>query len=320
VLKIESIFSFKNKTVFLKKKKMKKILLIPTLLMALGFIACDKKKDNNETPTNEPAGPKLIFRLKLDSTQTRCDNFGQPAAVPSGHGAQSPIFNTFASHYIELAPTAMTPLGGGDVIYHGAEVGTGEATAIDFSKSIITKDGGIMYEVPISSVTPGTYTWARVSASYQNYSIKFKANGMNLSGTIASFVGYNTYIKNYTVKTQNVAVNANKLQGYWAFENDPIPYYPAQVIQGESAGVTTVPNPISGTSPIPAGSCVLTGQFPTPLTITGQETKDVVVEFSFSINKSFEWSDSLNNNIYEPLNGDVVTDMGLRGLIPKVIE
>lgn len=295
----------------------KNLLLIGLLI--IGAVACNKDKKDDDT-TTEPSGPKLIFRLQLDSTQVRCDNFGQPIAVPAGHGAQTPDFNTFASHYIELAPTAYTALGEGEVIYHGAEVTTGGVAAIDFSKSILAKDGDVVYEVPLSSVTPGTYTWARVSASYQNYTIDYRVNGYDVSGTLASFIGYNTYIGSYKVKTKDVAVNANKLQGYWAFESEDIPpYYSAEVIEGQASG-TTVPNPLHSTSPIPAGSCVLTGEFPTALKITGKETSDIIVDLSFSINKSFEWSDSLDNNIYEPLDGDVVTDMGVRGLIPSVAQ
>lgn len=294
-----------------------KTILLASLLI-IGTASCNK--DKKDDTTTENVGPKLIFRLQLDSTQARCNNLGQPAPVPSGHGAQTPVFNTFASHYIELAPTAYTALGDGEIIYHGAEVTTGGNAAIDFSKSKLTKDGEIMYEVPLSSVTPGTYTWARISASYQNYTIDYRANGYDVSGTIASFIGYNTYIGSYKVKTKDVSVNANKLQGYWAFESEDIPpYYFAEVIEGQAPG-TTVSNPLHGTSPIPAGSCVITGQFPTALKITGNETEDIIVDLSFSINKSFEWSDSLDNNIYEPLDGDVVTDMGVRGLIPSVAQ
>lgn len=61
------------------------------------------------------------------------------------------------------------------------------------------------------------------------------------------------------------------------------------------AGVTTVPNPIASTSPIPAGSCVVTGgKFSTPLVITGDEKNNVVVTLSLSINKSFEWTEVLS--------------------------
>ncbi|MDT9298300.1 MAG: hypothetical protein P5700_25460 [Arthrospira platensis PCC 7345] len=80
-----------------------------------------------------------------------------------------------------------------------------------------------------------------------------------------------------------------------------------------------MPNPISSTSPIPPGSCLVTGAFPSNLVITGNESSDVIVELSFSINNSFEWYDDNQNNIFEPLDGDTVVDMGVRGLIPTVL-
>jgi hypothetical protein len=60
----------------------------------------------------------------------------------------------------------------------------------------------------------------------------------------------------------------------------------------------------------------VTGAFTTPLTITGNETKDIKVTVSLSTNKSFEWKDHNLNGIFEPLDGDSVVNMGIRGLIP----
>jgi hypothetical protein len=99
------------------------------------------------------------------------------------------------------------------------------------------------------------------------------------------------------------------LQGYWGLET-------AYGVFSGDAPVTTVPNPIASSSPIPAGSCVVTGPFTIPLTITGKETKDIKVTVSLSTNKSFEWKDHNLNGIYEPLDGDSVVNMGIRGLVP----
>ncbi len=239
------------------------------------------------------------------------DNFGQPSTIPAGNAGQSPVFNVMSAHYVELTPTALTALGNGDVLYKAPEVTTGGSSAIDFSKAILTKEGGTFLSVPLSSVTPGSYEYLRVSLAYQNYDIKFSASGQNLTGTVASFIGFDTYISSYKIKDSSVSVNANELQGYWGFEN----IY--KVITGESKN-TTVPNPISTTSPIPAGSCVVTGAFAQPLTITGKETQNIVITVSLSTNKSFEWKDVNGNGIYEPLNGDSVVNMGIRGLIPIV--
>lgn len=256
-------------------------------------------------------GPQLIVKLKFDSTQTRLDNFGQPATVPSGNSAQSPVFFGMSTHYIELAPSMYTQLGDGEVIYKGVETSAGGSNAVDFSQAIVKGNEEVFISIPISEVTPGTYNWVRASLTYQNYDIKYKANGYFLTGRLASFVGFNQYISSYVIKNQSVVVNSNKLQGYWGFESF------GQIVEGQAPG-TTVPNPISGTSPVPPGSCVVTGDFDTPFTITGNETEDITLTLSLSTNNSFEWKDDNLNGIYEPLDGDTVVDMGLRGLEPII--
>lgn len=264
---------------------------------------------NNNNVTGAP--PALVFKFKFDSTQVRLDNLGNPATVPAGNAAQSPKFNLISSHYIELTPNATTAVGGGQVLYHAPETTAGGTNAIDFSHSIKVSEGQEFKRIPLSSIAPGTYQYLRVSLSYQNYQIKYKYGSYDLTGTLASFVGFNTYLTNYTINTQNVTVNANKLQGYWGFESM------GTVYEGQ-APATTVPNPLFATSPIPSGSCLVTGQFSAPLTITGNETSDIVITISLSTNKSFEWEDDDADGKYSPAAGDTVVDMGLRGLIPIV--
>ena len=120
-------------------------------------------------------------------------------------------------------------------------------------------------------------------------------------------------------------VNDDKKQGFWAFETNLSAAYSSynQVYSGDApAGSTTVVNPLFATSPIPAGSCVVTGKFAQPLVVTGNETGDMTVVLSFSINKSFEWKDT-NANGQLDFYGDGLTpseqivDMGLRGLLPS---
>jgi hypothetical protein len=288
------------------------------LTMVLFFLSCKKEKIEDETPVT-PAEPRLIFKVKLDPQQDRLDNFGQPATIPANHGAQTPLFNGISAHYIELTPNAFTQVGNGDVLYHAPETTQGGDLAIDHNQAVIVQDGEILFSIPISQVTPGTYQYARVSLGYQNYDIEFKVSNIEMTGTVASFVGYNTFITSHVIKTSTVEVNANRLQGYWAWETHPNQFIQAPIVNtGQSAG-TTVPNPISTTSPIPPGSCLVTGQFPANLTITGNETSDVVIELAFSINNSFEWYDADQNNIFEPLDGDTLVDMGIRGLIPMVL-
>lgn len=308
---------------------MKKFIL---LYMVAAFAAsCTKPQ--------EVTGSKLIFKFKFDSTQTRLDNFGNPSTMKAGNWGQSPVFHSMSAHYIELAPDSLTQLGYGDILYKAEETTTGGSLAIDFSKATFAGDGEAFFSVPLKNITAGTYKWLRVSLAYQNYDIKVlyknntlpaPYNEMLLDGRVASFVGFNTYITSYKVKDKSLTVNGNRKQGYGAFElfNLPagVPDQNPRDWQAPAVTTTTVPNPIAGTSPIPSGSCVVTGRFATSgLNITGNETKDIVVTVSLSTNKSFEWKDKNGDHLYQPLNAadnsiveDSVVDMGVRGLVPII--
>lgn len=280
-----------------------------------GLFMCSCKKEKTDQ-NNE--GPKINFTFHFDSTQARLNALGQEVAVGTGNGAQSPVFNVMSSHYVELAPNAFTALGGGQVLYKSAETTAGGETAIDFSQSKLAGQDEVFLSVPISSVSAGTYTWLRVSLAYQNYNIKYRYMNQMLQGTLASFIGFNTYLTSYHVKDSSLTVNGNRSQGYWAFESSYLGY--GFVSSGQApAGATTVPNPIFATSPIPAGSCVVTGQFETPLVISGNETADINIRVSLSTNKSFEWTEVANPGTYDPADGDVPVDMGIRGMLPKVL-
>ncbi len=289
-----------------------KYLFNLVLVILLATAGCKKTE-----PDVTPQPPQLIFKFKFDSTQARLNNLGLTSTMPIGHAGQSPIFNAMCAHYVELAPTMFTQLGGGQVVYHAPETTTGGSTAIDHNQSVKAGNNEIFLSVPISGIAPGSYDYLRVSLAYQNYNVKLQATlpvlgTQNLIGTIASFIGYNTYIDCYKIKDSTECVNGNKLQGYWGFET----VYSATT-GAAPAGATTVPNPIFSSSPIPAGSCVVTAPFAmAPLTITGSETADIVIVVSLSTNKSFEWVDTNSDGLWQPLTGENVVDMGIRGMIP----
>ncbi len=273
----------------------------------LAMSSCKKSSDDD--------GPKINFVFKFDSTQVRLDGFGRPVNVPAGNDAQSPVFNTMSAHYLELTPDQFTALGAGAVLYKAPETTAGGANAIDFSKSKFAGQGETFLSVPIKSFASGTYKFLRVSLAYQNYNVKMRANGFSFTGTFASFIGFRTYLQNYKVKDSTVIVNANKDQGYWGFETNISGFGFLSTGQAP-AGATTVPNPLFASSPIPQGSCVVTGQFATPLVVTGTETSDITIIVSLSTNKSFEWREAFGPGTYDPSDGDAVVDMGIRGLIP----
>jgi len=287
---------------------MKKISLsLLTLLSLFSFFSCQKEQAVTE--------PKLIIRLVVDSTQVRLNNIGQPSTLPAGNAAQNPRFNKIAAHYLELAPDRFTALGSGEVVYRAKETTTGGANAIWFDSSLVKTPGENYLEIPLKDIAAGTYEWVRLSLSYQNYDITYYYSGQAITGTVASFVGFNNYIGSLKVKNQSININQNKTQGFWAFETLGLP-----VLQGQSAG-TTVPNPLAGTSPIPPGSCVVTGAFANNnLVITGNETSDIIITMSLSTNQSFEWIDSNGNGLLDYSNNtlETVVDMGLRGLIARI--
>ena len=321
---------------------------IPAALFLLLFVSCKK----NETPkTEEPpvatpvipvnicpqcdfpdtvwkvqgSGPKLIFRFKFDSTQARLNNFGTPAAMDAANAGQSPRFNGMSAHYIEMAQNDFTQIGAGAVLYKAEETDCGGSKAIVFCKSVVCKDGDIFFSIPLSQVAAGSYKWLRVSLAYQNYDIKIKTNSSGtIDGTLASFVGYNTYVSKYkmknTVMTPTLNTGSNKLQGYWGFYTK---IYTTEFRSEGQAPQTTVVNP-NPNSQIPAGSCLVTGEFfnngtsaTQPLVISGTETQDIIITVSLSTNKSFEWKESTKDGLFQPDIGETVVDMGLRGMIPK---
>lgn len=273
-----------------------------------------------------PEGPGLVFKFRFNDQQVRLNNFGQPEEMPEENAGQSPEFNSMSAHYIELAPSALTALGTGQVLYVGPETDAGGDTALDFDQAILRSECEDIIRIPFSAFEPGTYEWIRVSLSYQNYDINYRFSGQNYTGTLASFIGFNTYISSYNVNTESIEVNDDKLQGYWGFETT-IPFWGTETSEGQApAGATTVPNPLFDSSPIDPGSCVVTGDFNEPLEITGNETEDIVIVLSLSTNNSFEWIDGNGDGLYEPLDasfqatGEVPVDMGIRGLAPIIID
>lgn len=286
---------------------MKQIKYLMLCLVILGISCSDSNNSDISTQS------ELIIKFKFDPNQERLNNIGQPASVALGNAAQSPSFAKMSANYIEFAPSALTLLGEGEIIFNGEETTAGGDKAIDFQKAKFAGNNDVFLTIPIDELATGSYNWVRVSLAYQEGSIDFVSNGNQLSGTLASFVGYNSYITSFDLNGSAINVNGNRLQGFWAFESLGFSK------SGQSPeGATTVPNPLFASSPIPQGSCVVTGQFENGLTITGEETEDIEVVLSFSVNNSFEWIDLNADDKFEPEAGETVVDMGLRGLIPMV--
>jgi hypothetical protein len=309
---------------------MKKYILIASAFFA--FASCKK---NDEEPIVNSSTANLIFKFKFDSTQVRLNNIGGVSTIPIGNAAQNPTMNKMSAHYVELTPTAFTGLGNGAVVYRAAETATGGTSAIDFSKATLASNNEVFLTVPIKNISIGTYEYLRVSLAYQNLDVKFHLDttlnippagatviSQDFPATIAGFIGFNTYINSFPIKNQSITVNVNKLQGFWAAETSGtiagFPFSNTQMGQAP-ANATTVVNPIFATSPVPQGSCLVTGAFVggSKLKITGAETQDIIVTVSLSTNKSFEWTDTNGNGKWDITKGERVVDMGLRGMIPS---
>lgn len=285
------------------------------------FTSCTKETVDPKGQSNDPSPtPHLNISFRFDSTLVRLNDVGQLSTIPDSHAAVSPLFNYISTHYIELSENFLTPLGDGEIIYQGEETIKGGSIAIDFKSAILASENEIFLRIPLSEIAHGGYTYVRSSLSYQNYRVPFESSGVELEGTIASFVGYDTYIDKYVIDKEEITVNANKKQGYFGFEVDdeglPVQIQP---ITGQAPeGATTVPNPISSTSPIPPGSCIVTGEFESYLIIDGTETEDINMVLTVSTNNSFEFIDLNKNGKWNPDLGEKVVDMGIRGLFPII--
>ncbi len=297
------------------------------LILFLPLLSCKKEKDTISNDSTK----KLIFTLRFDPTQERLNAVGMDAEIPAGHAVQTPEFKSMSIHYIELSPNAFTPLGEGAIVFKGIETDKGGENAVDFDKALFGTNEQIFTTISLKNLAPGTYEWVRTSVTFQNYDIKFNLRNVpiigdldNQNGTVASFVGFNTYISSVRPSQKSLNVNDDKKQGFWAFETAfgvPFDIY-NDVYSGQApASSTTVVNPIFQSSPIPPGSCVVTGKLATPLVITGKELEDITIRLSYSINGSFEWEDKNGNGQLDFFADDAtkneqIVDMGLRGLLP----
>ncbi len=306
--------------------KMKFLKLIIILGVALLAINCGS--DDDATASNP--SPKLKVQFLLSTTADRLDNFGDPIGIAPGNAAQSPEFEILGFHFAGVYQNKFTPYDQGETLFITPTTTLGGAEAIDFNEEFFITADNNSFEIPLSELSAGTYEYFRASVGYQKYKIVMNLEGTNTSPnwddnvdvnpTLASFLGFNTYIDSYTIQDSLVQVQANKLQGYFGMEiqHNFSGFQYGDVITGETPQ-TTVPNPINSTSPVPAGSCVVTGQFPEALVIPANPTSDIEIEVVISINNSFEWVDSNGNGKWEPALGETVVDMGTRGVFPQVL-
>lgn len=311
--------------------KINSLLFFTFFALLLG--ACNKEEPT-ELPHGQEDGPVLRVVFVMDSSAARLDNLGDPVTVAAGNAAQHPDFEVLGLHFMGLYADKFTPYDAGQSLFVTPTTEAGGVAAIDFDEELFLTETDNEIQIPLSQVAAGTYEYFRASIGYQKYSVDYNLSGassspnwpagisddIDVKGTVASFLGYNTYIHQYTIASSVIDVNANKLQGYFGLETEgEVAGYPINEVTLGDAPQTTVPNPINDTSPVPAGSCVVTGKFPTALLIPENPTEDIRIQVVISINNSFEWVDGNGNGKYEPLLGEQVVDMGTRGVFPSVL-
>ncbi|MDN3205346.1 hypothetical protein [Algoriphagus sediminis] len=305
---------------------MKKFAYYLTVLSFFLFLGCSE-----DDPL--PVSPFLNITFIMDETADRLDNFGDPISVPDGNAGQNPDFEVLGLHFIGLYPDKFTPFDQGSTVFQSPTTEAGGIAAIDFDRELFITPENNTFSIPLDELEVGTYEFFRSSIGYQQFKIDYNLGGasqdpnwpdgisddVSVEATIASFLGYNTYIGSYSIENEMINVNENKLQGYFGmYSRGEVAGFPFSDLTEGDAPVTTVPNPIDDTSPVPEGSCVVTGQFPTALVIPENPTQDINIQVVISINKSFEWVDTNGNGKYEPLLGEQVVDMGTRGVFPSV--
>lgn len=319
----------KNKMYLSLTQFMKKIAWIP--LLALFFTACTKGVPNERY---------LIFKFKTDPAMERLNDTGGLASmVALGNGAQDPNINYLGFDHIELATTDSTLFGMGLTLFHSPRIGNG---ILDFSQLNFAKPNEEFFSIPLSLVAPGTYKWLRVGIPYENFDMTYRiddpVNGVNYNatngGTMSGFLS-RMYVDNFYAHDYRFNVKDTLAQNNWGFETVlgtggfSFTYTDRQ--HGMDSSTTAV-NPMHFKSPIPVRTSIVTGAlnvfesrkigsdttYEMPLTITGLEKDNVIVECVLSTNKSFEWRDVNGNGKWDPFKGEPVIDMGLRGMKPRV--
>lgn len=293
-------------------------LLPLALALASGCLLDDPVDPLGPAPSGddhgEADGPALVLRVAVDPDAPRLNNLGLPAPMAEGHAGQDPVFHRIGIHHAELVPNALTPVGVGAIALESPHTMAGGDLAVDFDEQPVIAPGEEIVGAVLADLPPGTYEYLRIALSFQEYDVDLEVDvagqPLAVTGRVASFLELSTYIRDYELDGETVTVNGNRAQGYWAFKT---PY--TSVIEGQApAGATTVPNPIDSTSPVGVGSCIVTAAFDEPLTITGDEREDLVVDVSLSIDRSFEWIDGNGDGVWQPLQSEAIVDMGVRGM------
>ena len=161
---------------FFTKLNLMKVFPFFFFLLSIAIISCTPTTDETVNPNSTDR--KIRFQFKFDENQERLGAIGQASVIPEGNAAQTPDFQKLSVHVIDMTPNRFTPYGEGFLAYKGAETSAGGSNAVDFDKAIIEGENTVFLELPLSDMEPGTYEYARVSVSFQQYDVKFNINNI----------------------------------------------------------------------------------------------------------------------------------------------
>lgn len=268
----------------------------------------------------------LNFSIAFDPMQDRLDNQGNPAPLAAGHGAQSPDMENVRIQYIEFVPDANTAYKDGEQLFKANQYNFGGTYAIYFDSTLDAVPGGRFYSLNLKRLPAGTYRYVRVHVSWQHCMVQYDLNNVpgtgtlsDLSGDLACTLGDASYYGMFAVGDSSLPVNAVLYPGVWklsAVLPDPSM---SRIIGGQCPpGNITEVNPLYASSPVPPQTNIVTAAFDDPLVLADDETRNLNVTLTLSVNQSIEWDDSNGNGAwdvdYTGSSTEPLVDVGIRGM------
>jgi hypothetical protein len=275
------------------------------------LFSCGKKDDDHRPIPKIPPYTHLTVRIHFDSLQDRLDNYGNISAVPVGHGAQSPAFNSVSIGFIELLTDSTIPYQEGINIYNGTLAINASDTGYTCCTNLL-EDGSEFQTNIDSPYIPGTFKYVRIYFVYENYNVSYFSNGAIYQGAVAAFLSPKTLAYYYRIGDSTITGATVKLNGEWMLEVDTPGY--GTILQDRAAA--TQPNVLYNSLVPPSGGCIVTCRIDPELTLGDLDSRTITL--SISSNKCFEWTEHSDPNYFEPFNGDTIVDVGIRGV--KVIQ
>ncbi len=277
---------------------------------------------------NKDDDPQIQVFWQQDPFQERLDNEGRVSPVSSSNLSLSPKLNSIAVEHIELLPSEPTRLFSGATLYSVNNKQTINDTTVSSDRLIFTPSDKPLSTSFLKPLQGKTFEWVCVWLAYQNFDVRFNLNNVpnigtltDESSTFSTFLAAKTFISRHKVITKEDIVNDFRLKGYWVFETNLRAAFAAYngVYRGQLSPTTvTAVNPLSASVTTPRYSSVFIARLDKPITITGDEKKDINITLTFSTNQAFEWRDNNRNGRWDidaqNIHNEPIINFGLRGM------